>query len=68
MQVTTFCWFGLLGSRLPNPPPFYVPAIGSLGGRGAETKAKAYDELHRLTGQGGRLKHVECLLAGEWDL
>ena len=31
----------------------------------AETEPLAYQELHRLTGRQGRLRHVECLQAGK---
>jgi len=51
----------------PHLPCFYVSAIEVLGGRTAETEALAYRELHWLTGQQGRLRHVECLQAGVWD-
>ena len=52
---------GLLDIYLPS---FSVLAIERLRGRGAGTEALAYQELHRLTGQQGRLKYVECLQVG----
>ena len=58
--------------RIPEPatsyfPFFCVPAIEELGGHTAETATLAYQELHRLTGRQGKLRHVECLKAGEWN-
>ena len=54
---------GFLNIYLPS---FSVLAIERLGGREAGTEALAYQELHQLVGQQGRLKHVECLQAGWW--
>lgn len=56
---------GFAGFAIPYLPLLYVLAIERLGGYEAGTLALAYQELHRLTGQQGRLKHVECLQAGE---
>ena len=65
IQVPTPSWLGFWD------PQFLIPlisglAIERLGGHKATTEALAYLELHQLTGQQGRLRHVECLEAGEW--
>ena len=64
MQVPTSSLLGLWGLQFLTPF-FSASAIERLRGRTAKTEAMAYLELHRLTGRRGRLRHIECLQAGE---
>ena len=54
---------------------FLSPAVQRLGGivpqsafgNHAEGMKLAYEALHERTGSQGRLRHVQCLVLGEWS-